>query len=59
MSASRLSKEYGDGVEEFIRFAVEHAENHIRIICPCLKCCYSKVVNAYEFEEHLVCNGID
>ncbi|WVY99056.1 hypothetical protein V8G54_031207 [Vigna mungo] len=46
MFASRLSKEYEDGVKEFRRFAVEHAKN-------------PKVVNADELEEHLICNGID
>ncbi|WVY91473.1 hypothetical protein V8G54_036987 [Vigna mungo] len=46
MFASRLSKEYDDGVKEFCRFAVEHAKN-------------PKVVNADELEEHLICNGID
>ena len=56
---SQLSKEYEDGVKEFRRFAVEHAKNPSRIICPCLKCCHSKVVNANELEAHLVCNGID
>ncbi|XP_020207858.1 uncharacterized protein LOC109792826 [Cajanus cajan] len=59
MSASRLSKEYEDGVKEFRRFAVEHAKDPSRIICPCLKCCHSKLVNADVLEEHLVCNGID
>ncbi|XP_020234423.1 uncharacterized protein LOC109814420 [Cajanus cajan] len=59
MFVSRLSKEYEDGVKEFRRFAVEHAKDPSRIICPCLKCCHSKVVNADVLEEHLVCNGID
>ncbi|WVZ15897.1 hypothetical protein V8G54_013463 [Vigna mungo] len=59
MFANRLSKEYEDGVKEFCRFAVEHAENPSRIICPCLKCCYSRVMSADELEEHLICNGID
>ncbi|WVZ00727.1 hypothetical protein V8G54_026796 [Vigna mungo] len=59
MFASRLSKEYEDGVKEFRRFAVEHAKNPSRIICPCLQCCHLKVVNVDELEEHLICNGID
>ncbi|KAL5194834.1 hypothetical protein HKD37_20G056826 [Glycine soja] len=44
MSTSRLSKEYGDGVKEFIRFGVESL---------------LEAVNAYEMEEHLMYNGID
>jgi len=59
MFASFLSKEYEDGVKEFRRFVVEHAKNPSRIICPCLKCCHSRVVNADDLEAHLVCNGID
>ena len=59
MFASRLSKEYEDGVKEFRRCAVEHAKNPNRIICPCFKCCHSRVVNTDELEEHFVCNGID
>lgn len=27
MSIDRMTQEYGDGCKEFIRFAVEHAEN--------------------------------
>jgi len=59
MFASRLSKEYEDGVKEFCRFAVKHAKNPSRIIYPCLKCCHSRVVNTDELEAHLVCNRID
>ena len=59
MFASRLSKEYEDKVKDFCRFVVEHAKNPNRIICPCLKCCHSRVVNVDELAEHLVCNEID
>jgi len=59
MFASRLLKEYENGVKDICRFAVEHAKNPNRIICPCLKCCHSRVVNADDLAEHLVCNKID
>jgi len=59
MFASRLSKEYEDGVKEFCRFAVKHAKNRSRIICPCFKCYHLRVVNTNELEAHLVCNEID
>jgi hypothetical protein len=40
MSANRMSKEYQDGVKEFVRVAVAHAKNKSKdtskIICPCL-----------------------
>lgn len=59
MSVSRLTKEYWDGVDEFIRFAVEHAENPSRIICPCLHCCFGRGINAAKLKDHLICNRID
>ncbi|KAK2351830.1 ubiquitin-specific protease [Trifolium repens] len=40
MSANRMSKEFEDGVKEFVKVAVAHAEDTSKIICPCLKCCY-------------------
>jgi hypothetical protein len=57
-----MSKEYQDGVKEFVRVAVAHAKNkskdNSKIIRPCLKCCY-KDVSADELEDHLIWNGID
>ena len=38
MCANRLSKEYKDGVQDFIRFAVGHAKDpNSKIVCPCLR----------------------
>ncbi len=61
MSANRLSKECRDGVQDFIRFVVQHEEelDLSRIVCPCLICCYVGRVNVQELEGHLVSNGID
>ena len=60
MNANRLSKEYRDGVKEFIRFVVEHAEvRNNKYICPCLSCCYSNRVTVAKLEGHLVSYGID
>ncbi|KAI5398041.1 hypothetical protein KIW84_063733 [Lathyrus oleraceus] len=42
MSSNRLSREYENGVSEFVKFAVAHAEDPSRMICPCLGCCYGK-----------------
>ncbi|XP_058732771.1 uncharacterized protein LOC131604344 [Vicia villosa] len=58
MFANRASKEYEDGVQEFVRFAIAHAEDTSKIICPCLECCYTDV-SANVLEDHLICNGID
>ena len=60
INANHFSKEYRDGVQEFIRFAVEHVEfRNNKIICPCLSCCYSNRVTVAELEGHLVSYGID
>ena len=58
MSANRASKEYREGVKEFVEFAVAHAKDSSTIICPCLECCYG-AVSAEHLQDHLVCNGID
>jgi len=59
MRASRLTTEYMDGVREFVRFATENADDPNKILCPCLKCCYSKRVTPNDIRVHLVCHGID
>jgi hypothetical protein len=58
MSANRASKEYEDGVQEFVSFAIANAEDTSKIICPCLECCYTDV-SANDLQDHLICNGID
>ena len=59
MCADRLSKEYEDGVLEFVKFAVEHAEDPNRMKCPCLGCCYVGRVDADGLKSHLLMRGID
>lgn len=59
MSANRFSKEYKDGVLEFVNFAVRHADDPSQIKCPCLSCCYGNRVSAVELEGHLGAFGID
>lgn len=58
MSANRLTQEYWDGVEEFIRFAVELAKNPNFMLCPCVKCYNFSRVNAAEMKDHLIIYGI-
>ena len=36
MSKDRRSKDYEDGVENFISFAVQNSANQNSIKCPCL-----------------------
>ena len=59
MSSNRLSREYENGVLEFVKFAVAHAEDPSRMICPCLGCCYGKRVDAVQLTSHLMRHGID
>ena len=59
MCADRLSKEYENGVLEFVKFAVEHAEDPNRMKCPCLGCCYVGRVDADGLKSHLLMRGID
>ncbi|ESR45947.1 hypothetical protein CICLE_v10003481mg [Citrus x clementina] len=35
---SKMPKEYEDGVENFMRFAIANAEGSSVIRCPCTKC---------------------
>jgi len=59
MSSNRLSREYENGVSEFVKFVVAHAEDPSRMICPCLGCCYGKRVDAVQLTSHLMRHGID
>ena len=40
MIANRLSTEYWNDVEEFIKFVVERADNPNRINCTYIRCAY-------------------
>ena len=59
MYSNRLSKEYENGVLEFVKFAGEHVEDPNRMKCPCLGCCYVGRVDAYGLKSHLLMRGID
>ena len=58
MFPSRLTIEYKNGVEEFIKFTIEHADNPIRIKYPCIRCgCLNKVIIV--LRDYLIINRID
>ena len=59
MCSSRLTKEYENGVSEFIKFVVAHAKDPRRMTCPCLSCCYGSRVDAVQLASHLKRHGID
>ena len=59
MHCSKMSKEYEDWVEKFMKFAILNAEASSVIRCPCIKCmslsfCTHKVVR-----KHLYFHGFD
>ena len=54
MSANRLSAEYRNGVDLFLRFCSENVKDPNFTYCPCLKC-----GNVKKIKEHLHFNGID
>src|ERR1051325_591466 len=59
MYSNRLSKEYKNGVSEFVKFAIPHAKYPNRMTCPCLYYCYGNRVDAVKLESHLIRYGID
>lgn len=42
MKVSRVEAAYIEGVESFIRFAIDHGADPIRFICPYKKCHFSR-----------------
>ena len=54
----RMSKEYQDGVEEFIEFSMRHSEDKKTTRCPCKKCCNVAVLTLEEVQDHLMIHGI-
>jgi hypothetical protein len=59
MSTNRLSAEYRNGVEFFIRFCMENMVDPNDTFCPCVKCGNVKKLNLSKVKEHLFFNGID
>ena len=59
MHAHRLTAEYDNGVKEFIKFAVEYADNSNYIWCPCVRCdCIDKLM-VDKLRDHLFIYEID
>ena len=55
----RLSKDYEEGVGEFIKLALENATYPSRVHCPCRKCSNLKKLDIMEIKSHLYFNGMD
>ncbi|XP_019246468.1 PREDICTED: uncharacterized protein LOC109226124 [Nicotiana attenuata] len=58
MHCDRFSKEYLDGVEEFINHAFSEKQDGEQIACPCTECVLIHQVNRTTAYDHLVINGI-
>ncbi|XP_062103991.1 uncharacterized protein LOC133815129 [Humulus lupulus] len=59
ITKARLSKEYEEGVDNFIKFALENTTDPSRVHCPCRKCSNLKKLDIMEIKSHLYFNGMD
>ncbi|XP_060968549.1 uncharacterized protein LOC115708932 [Cannabis sativa] len=59
MKKNRLSKEYEDGVNYFMNFAMQNEKDPTMISCPCMKCGNLKKLKVVDVRGHLYINGID
>ncbi|RVW28039.1 hypothetical protein CK203_117608, partial [Vitis vinifera] len=59
MSKDRMSREYEEGVEYFINFALEHCPNQRGIRCPYMRCGNLIHHTPNKIREHMFFNGID
>ncbi len=59
MIASRLSREYANGVEQFLDWGKSYAiDRNGRFRCPCNKCLNMVRLKPDKIKEHLYLNGI-
>ena len=59
MHCSKMAKEYEDGVEKFMRFAIANAEGSSVIRCMCTKCMNLSFRTHKVVHEHLYFHGFD
>ncbi|RVW94540.1 hypothetical protein CK203_030792 [Vitis vinifera] len=59
MSKDRRSKDYADGVESFIAFALQYSTYKNSMKCPCLQCGNMIFHTPQKIREHLFFYGID
>ncbi|XP_021859270.1 uncharacterized protein [Spinacia oleracea] len=59
MHAKRYSDEYELGVEDFISFAIQHAEDDDNILCSCVECNNMVRLGVSNLRDHLITNGIN
>ncbi|KAF7138355.1 hypothetical protein RHSIM_Rhsim07G0185300 [Rhododendron simsii] len=56
---NRWSKQYKQGVESFIEFAMANSGAQVEIRCPCIDCLNSKTLSSEVVRIHLILKGID
>ena len=59
MLSDRLSREYEEGVDQFLDFAEKNASNINYISCPCENCGNLKKMRRSQIKDHLLINGIN
>ena len=59
MKASRVTKEYENGVEDFLQ-CTEHNAPSLRgkFFCPCVNCANGRHHSLNGIRSHLICDGI-
>ena len=55
---NRRSREYLDGVQQFLNFASNHAHPNGMILCSCRKCMHTNLWPTDVVQCHLVSHGI-
>ena len=58
MNKSRISREYFNGVQEFVTFASKQATDDGMILCPCVKCVNSTFLDIEVVRLHIESFGI-
>ncbi|XP_028074698.1 uncharacterized protein LOC114277071 [Camellia sinensis] len=58
MKKSRLSRDYMQGIKEFLEFASHNVSNDGTISCPCMRCVNSYMLTLEVVHHHLVFYGI-
>ncbi|XP_028102557.1 uncharacterized protein LOC114301795 [Camellia sinensis] len=58
MKKSRLSRDYMQGIKEFLEFASHNVSNDRTISCPCMRCVNSYMLTLEVVHDHLVSYGI-
>ena len=58
MNKGRTTREYVEGVNEFLKFASKNVTNDGTVCCPCVKCVNYTRLTPGQVHDHLVYYGI-